>query len=234
MKSKAEVVELRQPNQEPSEVDREWLEDKENEIWERLRRKKEELWEIGRVLYEVREKYAYKEGYMKWLKKFRRELPYRTAYDYMRIYICCPTKEHVQYFPLKFLRKMCRKTFNEKLRKWLFDNRESFNDGLTDEEFDQIVENITEEDFDPLNPELEMLLKIRGDNLDGLHYSDRVKKTAEYKQSKHDEWMAAANSRWPTDEDGKVKFPKKLMDDMPIFGILRDQGLLPPEYEVVD
>ena len=171
---------------------------------------------------------------MDWVKRFRRDLPHRTAYDHMRIYKCCPTKEHVQYFPLKFLRKMCKATFNEKLCDWLVEHRENFNDGLSDKEFDQVVERVTEEDFDPLNPELQRLLKIRDDNFDGLHYFERIKKMAEYKQSKYDDWQAAANSGWPPDKDGKVKFPRKLMEDMPIFGILQEQGLMHTEYEVVD
>lgn len=180
--------------------------------------------------------YAYKEGYIKWVeKKFRHEFSYRSAHDYTRIFKCCPTKEHVQYFPLKFLRKICTATFLKELRQWLFDNREMFNDGLTDEEFKRLVEYVTSEGFDPTDPQLQKFLKVREEGLDELDNLDRNENELRRKKGKHNEWMAAARSRLWTDDDGKLRIRRKVFEEelQVVVGELERLELMPP-YELVD
>jgi hypothetical protein len=201
-----------------------------------VRRKKEAYWEIGRLLCEARPMYAYKKGYIKWVKKkFGHEFSYRSAHNYKRLYECCKPKEHIQYFSLKFLRKICEATFREELRQWLFDNREMFNNGLSDEEFDQLVENVTSEGFDPEDPQLQEFLKALEEGLDELDNLDRTENELRRKLVKYNEWMVAAKSRLWTDDDGKVRIRRKVFEEelSVVVEELERLERMPP-YELVD
>jgi hypothetical protein len=202
--------------------------------------KKHSYWEIGRLLYEARPEFAYKEGFMRWVdEKFGYEFKYRSARYYMRIYECCPKKDMVNYFPLKFLRKICAPTFPQDLRDFLLENREKFNRHLGNEEFDRIVENVGKTEFDPEDPEIQELFKDRAEKARQDGYFGRVKQHLEYKQAKYDfyraaedDWMSAANAKLPPDEDGKIKLTRE-MEEMAIVGKLRELGYM-PEYELID
>ena len=131
MQQKAEVLELKQTPQEHDSPNAKWLADKEKQL-NNLDKEEhevvaEKMWQRGKVFFEIRKRYRYREGFVRWAENFGRNrkgysLP--NIYNHINIFIACPTKEHVKILPLWLCRMIGSKNFPKEVRTYIQDNAE--------------------------------------------------------------------------------------------------------------
>jgi hypothetical protein len=142
-------------------INTERLEKIASDIEKQLSMKKQSVYEIGKLLCEAAKEYKYdgEIGFMKWHdENFADEFSYRTAHNYMRVYLVCPGPEVVQYLPLKLLYKICEATFPEQLRQFIFDHGKRFEAQIKLKELKAIADKVKKVGFDRNDPAVKKLL----------------------------------------------------------------------------
>ncbi|MFY9151098.1 MAG: hypothetical protein WAO52_03720 [Prolixibacteraceae bacterium] len=110
----------------------------ETEIQTRICNIKNDIYEIGRLLYDAK-KLMLHGFYEAWIKKtFNDDLPYSTAYFYMRVYkVFRDNPKTVKYIPTKYLLMVTSKEFPEEIIKVLDEHPEN----IDKDKLDSIKEN---------------------------------------------------------------------------------------------
>ena len=114
----------KEPVETLSADEMEFMDHAANEIKKRIGLIKQNIFEIGKILYEVKMMLGRngKESFMNWVDK-NFEFSHRTATNYMNVYkFCAATPEIANMFNTSVLYKISSPTFNKDLRNALIEN----------------------------------------------------------------------------------------------------------------
>lgn len=222
----------KRPEPKSKAIDRRKLDSIAGRIKGRIRRGKNDVYETGGDLCEAAKEHKYREeGFMKWFEEnFGDEFTYQTAHNFMRVFLCCPGPEVVQYFPVTLLYNICQPTFPEKLRDFIFSDAEQFDTKTKVKELKATADKVKVLGFNPEKPEVKKLLKDRGRKEDKR---DHIMKTGRdlNKLAPLVEELDSVLKWLPRLNGGPVL--TKEQADMLVVKKLKKWGLM-PEYGVFD
>lgn len=116
-----EAIRERDFREETQHSDDEYLESIKNELQQRSRSFKFQIYEIGKLLYEAKQQLPHGE-FKPWVES-NFEHGYRTAHNCMKVYLACMgNPEVVEYFNPSCLYIISKPSFPDDLREALFDN----------------------------------------------------------------------------------------------------------------
>lgn len=206
------------------------LEDIASQIMERLARKKEARYEIGGLLCKARRSLNHGE-FMRWIEeKFAEEFSYQTAYNYMRIYLCCMGKsELVKRFPLTLLYEITAKKFPDRLREYLFEHADRFKPDVSQEDLTAMADKVRKLGFDRDDPELQKLLVELETREGRKRYVEKVDGHLRHWDTLWTEFEKAAKTELP-ELDERVRLTRE-QESRDIVKTLKRLGMM-PEYEL--